>query len=159
MNYNYNYKTMNDQFKNEPLEKQPDLNKLYYITPCMKSEGVTHLIKLVLCTKNNRDAHIIIKGIIENEQEEINKQSTEGWTALMIACRNSNTDSSIETIKLLLECPNIDVNKQNNEGWTALMLACRYSNIYSNIETIKLLLENINTDINKQDNEGWTALM
>ena len=150
---------MNDQFKNEPLEKQPDLNKIYHTSPHSESAGLTYLMKLVLCTKNNIESLNIIKGILGNESSDINRQNTKGWTALMIACRNSNTNSNMETIKLLLEHSDIDINKQNNEGWTALMLACRYSNTDSNMETIKLLLEHSDIDINKQNNGGWTALM
>ena len=77
----------------------------------------------------------------------------------MIACRYSNTESNLETVKLLLNCPNIDTNKQSNGGWTALMIACGYSNTDSNLETVKLLLNCPNIDINKQSNGGWTALM
>ena len=130
---------MNDQFKNEPLEKQPNPTKKYCISPYSKSRGLTHLMKLVLCTKNNIESLNIIKGILGNESSDIDRQNTKECTALMIACRNSNTVSNIETVKLLLEHPDIDVNKQNKFGKTALMLTCRYSNRESNIETVKIL--------------------
>jgi hypothetical protein len=68
---------------------------------------------------------------------DINLQKNDGWTALMLAARYSNTDSNVETVKLLLD-NGADINLQKNDGWTALMLAARYSNI----ETVKLLLDN-----------------
>ena len=159
MKYNYYYRTMNNQFKNEPLEEKPDINKSYYISKCTKSKDLTHLMKLVLCTRNNEKAFNIIKSITKDKSDEINKQNTKGCTTLILACRNSNTESNIETVKLLLEDPNIDINIHNNDGYTALMVACRNSNTDSNIETVKLLLENPKINVNKQTNNGWTALM
>ena len=150
---------MNNQFRNETLEEKPDLNKSYLMSSYIMSKGFTHLMKLVLSVYYNSNALNIIKSIIKDEPEEINKQNTEKWTALMLACRNCNTVSSIGTIKLLLKSPNIDVNKQDNDGWTALMMSCGYSNTYSNIEAVKLLLDHPDIDINKQDNKGRTALM
>ena len=76
-----------------------------------------------------------------------------------MACRYSNTESNIETVKLSLEHPNININIHNNNGRTALMLACGVSNTDSSMETVKLLLEDPNIDVNKQDKEGYTALM
>ena len=117
---------MHYQFINKTLEELPDPNKLYYISPILQSSGLTHLMKLVLCTAINKKAINIIKEIIKNEPEEINKQNTRGWTALMIACRNSYMESSIETIKLLLENPLTDANKQDKNGCTALMITFKY---------------------------------
>ncbi len=73
-----------------------------------------------------------------------------------MAARNSNTDSTFETVKLLVD-KDADLNIQNNEGWTALHMATRYSNTESTFETVKLLVEK-GADLNIKEEEGWTAL-
>jgi len=150
---------MENQFVDEPLDQKPDINREYYISPYTKSKGLTHLMKLVLCAKNNDECLEMIKKIVNNDPKEVGEYCAEGWTSLMIACRNGN----IEIVKLLLDRSDIDINinKQHNEGRTALMLACRYGNINSNsnLKTVKLLSSHPGIDVNKQDNSGWTALM
>ena len=42
---------MEIQFANEPLDKKPNLYKLYNCSPNTKSTGFTHLMKLVLHRK------------------------------------------------------------------------------------------------------------
>ncbi len=75
----------------------------------------------------------------------------------MLACRDSNTYSTNETVELLLKAgANIDLQK--NDGWTSLMMACRNSRTDSTNETVKLLISE-GADINLKDDEGWTALM
>ena len=59
----------------------------------------------------------------------------------MMAARNSNIDSSLETVRLLLG-KGANVNLADRNGWTALMLAAYNFAIYSDSETIGLLLEN-----------------
>ena len=147
---------MENQFVDEALEKTPDIDIEYYVSHDVKSKGLTHLMKLVLCAKNNDECFEMIKKIIKNNPEEINRQCTKGWTPLAIACRNNNTCSSIEVVRLLLDQSDIDINKQGYGGQTALIMACRNSN---NVETVKMLLSHPNIDVNKQDNFGWTALM
>ena len=62
-------------------------------------------------------------------------KNADGRTQLMTTCRYSNTNSNIETVKLLLDAgANIDL--QNSNGWTALMLACRYSNTHTMINIV-----------------------
>ena len=80
----------------------PNSNKSFQCSPVTKSKGFTLLMKLVLMT-NNTEAVKLIKKIITNNPEEINKQNEKGWSALMLASRFSNRDSNIETVKLLLE--------------------------------------------------------
>ena len=82
------------------------------------------------------------KGIEEllDEGIDINYRGDFGerknWTALMFACRFSNTTSSLDTVKLLLE-RGAYVNLKTNDGYTALMIAVRSSNIGSSLETVK----------------------
>ena len=56
-----------------------------------------------------------IKHILDKNPKEINKTNELGWTPLMLACINSNTVSTIETVELLLSFDNINVNSQNKE--------------------------------------------
>ena len=114
----------------------------------------TYLMKLIFLINDNPE--LIDK--IKEHKDDINKQNTQGWTALMIACRHSNKFFSIKIIRELINCgANMDV--QDSSGWTALMMACRYSNCDSNFETVKLLIES-GANIDMQDDEGWiTALV
>ena len=150
---------MENQFANEPLEKIPDAEISYHVLANIKSTGLTHLMKLVLCAKYGGRCIDMIKEKIKENPNIINEQCAEGWTPLIIACANSNTYSSIEIVKLLISYPNIDVNKQENSGGTPLMGAYTHSKTYSNIETIKLLLDHPNIDINKHNKKGQTVLM
>jgi ankyrin repeat protein len=58
----------------------------------------------------------------------------------MMASRNSNTDSSNETVKVLLE-HDANTDLVDTDGLTALMMASRNSNTDSSSETVKVLLE------------------
>ena len=141
---------MQTQFNNE----EPDYvnpNKIYMCSPLTKSYNFTFLMKLVLIPDyyTTTDFELAIK------TSNVNAQNKIGWTALMMACRNSNTVSSNNVVKLLLDSkadPNITSN------WTPLMLSSKYSNSESNIETIKLLLK-YNANINTQSEDGCTALI
>ncbi len=108
----------------------------------IKCGGFTELMYLVThYQKIDNYEEKIINWLYHNESK-INATNELGWTALMLACCNSNT----RVVKLLLDCfanPNI----QNNNLDTALILACKYINICSNIEIIELLA-NYNIDEN-----------
>lgn len=56
----------------------------------------------------------------------------------MFASKFGDTDSNIETVKLLLE-NGADINLKNNDGETALMIIFKYNNTRIYIEIIKLL--------------------
>ncbi len=74
----------------------------------------------------------------------------------MFASRNSNTDSNIETVKLLIEAA-ANLNLQEKDGWTALMMAIENSDTDSNVETFKLLIE-AGADLNLQSKHNNDAL-
>ena len=88
---------------------------------------------------------------------DVNAKNSKRWTALMLACRNCNGDSSMECVRELLKA-GADVNLQSNKGWTALMMASRYCNGDSSMECVRELLKS-GVDVNRQDDDGWTALM
>ncbi|AFX93067.1 putative ankyrin repeat protein [Megavirus courdo11] len=117
-------------------------NMEYECCPGIKCGGFTELMYLVThCQKIDNYEEKIINWLYHNESK-INATNELGWTALMLACCNSNT----RIVKLLLDCF-ADPNIQNNNLDTALILACKYINICSNIEIIELLA-NYNIDEN-----------
>lgn len=92
-----------NSFISEPIETIPDPNKLYYCSVLTQARNFTYLMKLVLLTKHNKDAFCILSEYIKNNKYEVNTQNSERWTALTLACRNLNTDSTMDTVKLLLD--------------------------------------------------------
>ena len=133
-----------------------NINAEYEISKNTKSKNL-NLLQLLILSSNKESTREFIKNNINLFKDDINYQNEKGWTALMMACRNSNTYSNNEIVKLLLE-NGADINLKENDGLTALMVTCRYSNTDSNIETVKLLLEN-GADPNLKNNGGMTALM
>src|SRR5580692_57430 len=122
----------NNQFNNPEI----DPRKEYWYSPLTK--GFTKLMKLVLMGDKYLDE--IKKELLINPST-INIKNTEGWTALIISAKNTNTKSSNKIIKLLLE-NKANINDKNYYGYTSLMMASSYSNAYSSNETVKILLEN-----------------
>ena len=133
----------------------PNPNIEYKCFSNITSKGFKYIHKLVLSTRKNPDAINILRKYLNSHPENINVKNTDGWTPLMLACCNSNTNSTEETVQLLLEHPNIYVNTKINIGWTSLIVACHYCTE----ESIKLLLEHPKIDVNATDNFGATALI
>ncbi|AZL89598.1 purine phosphorylase,ankyrin repeat protein [Megavirus baoshan] len=154
----------------------------YRCCPDIKCKGFTELMYLVThYQKIDNYEEKIINWLYHNEYK-INATNELGWSALMLACCNSN----IKIIKLLLDFF-ADPNIQNNNLDTALILACQNININDNVKTIELLLKynidennyiylvqkafrtyDINllnlvsspkTDLNKQNIKGETAFI
>lgn len=132
----------------------PDLSNEYYIAPNLETKGFTRLMKCVLLS--NKYPHLL-NHIISTDVSTINDVTENGWSALMIASRNSRTISTEKTVELLIESKS-NVNIQDKDGWTALMIASKNSNIESTEKTVELLIES-KSNVNIQDNDGWTALM
>lgn len=103
---------MDTQFNNLEI---PDTDTEYYYTNSSKAKGFTHLMSLVF-VENNTEAIEIIKHILKTSPDELNKQNSKGFTALMLACLYTNADA----IKLLLDA-GCDTNLSDNCGNTALM--------------------------------------
>ena len=94
-----------------------------------------------------------------DEGADPNKLSEDGRLPLAVAVRNSNTTSSLETVKLLLDRgADPDLKEIGNNGFTALIIASRYSNTDSSLETVKLLLER-KAKVDLRNNTGNTALI
>lgn len=135
------FKSIISKFTPDPIFKGYDINTEYPCSPMTLSKNFTKLMYLII---NLVDIEIIINYILQHPNE-INKKNEKGWTALMIACRNSNIYGN-DIVDILLG-NNADPNLCNNKSWTALTLACVHSGYDSNCDTVKLLLEN-NADIN-----------
>ena len=71
------------------------------------STGFTPLMTLVMSTRQNQQ----LLNHLHDVMGDINQKNTEGWTALMYASRNSNTDSTEETVKMLIDA-GADLNLQ-----------------------------------------------
>jgi ankyrin repeat protein len=136
----------------ELLLKSYDVNNEYVCSPLLKCKGFSILMFIVTNTRKYPELNVLIP----KYKHIINEKNDEGWTALMIACRNSHDSSSNDTVKILLEC-DADVNMQEKDGWTALMLAAQNSNASSNNDTVLLLLT-YGADVNKLSNKSESAL-
>jgi ankyrin repeat protein len=141
--------SVKSQFSSDLTLPNPDTE--YYCSKLTKCKGWTLLHKLVFFPDLLQDY------LSRNPRVDINVKNIKRWSPLALACRNSNTDSNVETVKLLLD-NGADVNSKQDDGWTPLTLACRYSNTDSNVQTVKLLLDN-GADVNLKNNVGWTPLM
>ena len=135
------------------IEINPD--DYYSCSPLVGSTGFTSLMYLVKNTREHPEYLEQIKYILDNNIQELDRQYNLEWTALMIACRNSNTSSTYNTVKLLLEYhPDLNINRRDD---TVLDIAVAYSNLDSSIETVKLLLDH-GADVNKKNRHGYTIL-
>lgn len=110
-------------------------------------------MKIVLSTRK----HPNYLNEIHTYSKTINHTNEKGMTALILACSNSNTCSTFETVKELIK-NGADLNIQDNQGLTALMYSIKYLKSNSNIETVKELIKN-GTDLNIRDCYGNTVLM
>ena len=147
---------MNTQFDSEPIDREPDPNKEYSCSEYLVSAGFTYLMKIVLLTNKHPE---LIKEI-SKYKNIINNTNKEGWTALMLASRNSGTSnvSSIETVKELIK-EGADINtKGGRDNWFTLMLACKNSGTSSSVETVRELIK-AGADVNLVGDDGWTCLM
>ena len=141
------------QFDNENINEKPDKKKVYKCSEFSEAKKFNMLMKIVLMTKKNPN----LIDQIKKKKSQINSENSEGWTPLMLACRNSYICSSEETVKELIKY-GADVNKKDKQGLTALMKACSYCGTDSRETIVKILLEN-GADVHIKDNRGWNALM
>ena len=94
---------------NNNLFEHYNYNTIYDCSPFTKCKYFNKLMYLII---NKTDFHVISNYLINN-LNEINQVNEYGWTALMIASRNSNTINNLKTVKLLLE-NGADINRQDN---------------------------------------------
>jgi hypothetical protein len=117
-----------------------------------KTTNLTHLMKLVLLTKEHPETLEIIRSYIAQNPEELEKRSSSGWTPLLLAVANSSNgdgSSSLDTVKLLLEC-GANVNSTSKDFPSALIVACRYAGTTSDLETVTTLCEHKNMNMHQK---------
>lgn len=112
----------------------------YNCSEVVFSKKFSHLQKCAINTNKFPFLNDYILKFLVDNPETINYQNEEGWTALMIAVRNSRTCSTEKTVEILLD-NFADPNLQSNDGLTALMIASINSNQSSSPHTVKLLLD------------------
>lgn len=128
-------------FLKEDVYSTPDLNQTYLINPmCVHANisGITQLMKLCLLTNNYPELHSYIREYIKQHPEELNKQTSNGFTALILAViyykelELYNLPSVIkqkwstrETIDILLEA-GADIYLQEHHGANVFRIACLY---------------------------------
>ena len=122
------------------------------------STGFDYIHKIVMSTRNHPEFLNILKEYLDKFPEKINCRNSKDWTALHLACQNSDQKSTNGTVEYLLNYPNIDVNLQNVDGNTALHMVCRYYNTDITEKMCELLLVQPGINVNLRDCRGQTAL-
>ena len=153
---------MKTQFDNLG-DNEIDPNTEYYVCSFYKSKRFTILMKhAIIGDCESIEKYLDTLKSIESSQlikQVINEKNEHGFTPLMLACRNVNTCSNIETIQILLN-NGADVNLQDNDGDTALMHSSgqepKLTSI--NVSVVKLLLQH-KTNPNLVDISGRTSLL
>lgn len=126
-------------------------NTSFPCSPTTQCKGFTPIMVDVLNGKINYN-HL--------EKYDINAQNEEGWTALMIACRNSAPSPKgwgLEKLVSALLARGADPNVQNKDGYTALMYASKHSNDTSTEKSVRTLLS-YGADPNIETPNKTTAL-
>jgi len=155
---------LTSQFNGEYLYDPPNPNKGYKSYCIIESKGWTLLMKWVVQTKKYPQLNDKIKHLIRSNKNIINVQNENGWSALILASRHSNTFSTEKTVKILID-GGANAEFCTCYGKSALVFASMYSNIYSTEKTVKLLIDggaNVNLRMPHGGNmpEQWkTALM
>ena len=128
------------------IKQEYSMYEIITMTPGMAEE-----VLIDEMSKTNPDKELIKNLIQHSWLEDVNVQSKNGSTALILASEWGHT----EIVRMLLERPEIDVNLQNSGGSTALMKALWYGRT----EIVRTLLKRPEIDVNLQNERGMTALM
>lgn len=104
-------------------------------------------------TSSNED---IVKMLID-AGADLNIQTRDGWTALMLSAERSKKTSTENTVKMLIDA-GANLNIQNRDGLTSLMGSSKNSNTTSTENTVKMLID-AGAELNLQDRLGINALI
>ena len=143
---------------------QDELSKKLQNFPIMSSTVTLNILQLI-ARLGKQWASPLITCILDRGVDidgvsvrvDIDSPNGDGWTALMLATRYSNNDSSLETVEALIRAK-AKLDLQTKDGWTALMLASRHSNTNSSLETVETLIR-AKANLDLQTKNGSTALM
>jgi hypothetical protein len=148
---------------------QPDAIATYACSQYTTASGFTYLMTLVLSGRNEKgqlarqEEFDALLASPEKSHIACRQVNSEGWTVLMLAVRNSGTDSTEETVARLLahESSGEVARMQENDGWTALMMSARYVDIGSTSATLTQLLihESSGEVARMREKNGFTALI
>jgi ankyrin repeat protein len=111
---------------------------------------------LMISSQNSRNNEQLVQQII-NAGANLNKQNKEGSTALIIACRVSDYQSSEKTVEMLINA-GADLNIQNRYLCTALNVTC-YNYLDKSSERTAEILIKAKADTTIRDYNGYTPLM
>jgi ankyrin repeat protein len=110
-----------------------------------------NIFEAVQVGNNQRIIELLDSGI------NVNIRYKNGSTPLMFAIQQSNSSSSLETVKLLLD-RGADINAKNNSGNNVLSFLVQYANTPESLNLLKSFLEK-GVNINEKNNVGITPLM
>ena len=151
--YYHNIFMDNDELKHLLID---DIDRNYLMVYNKTANKLNHLQKCVLLTNQYPFINNYIQKYLNLYPDIIDYQNSIGYTALMIACLNCKTLSSVETIKILLD-NSASLNIKDNNGNTALILSIFKNNNLNSEEAIMYLLEK-NANVNLKNKYGCTAL-
>lgn len=126
---------------------------IYKCCPDIRCRGFTDSMRLVLSTRKYPGLLNQLKDILNDHIADTNEY---GWTLLHLACCNSATASTIETVQLLLSS-GININAQTTSGDTALHYVISHASVTSDTNVIRLLVDS-NADVNIKNKYEQTAL-
>lgn len=115
----------------------------FYCEPKLRSTNFNMIMILVLSAKkegNYEKLELLLQSKIYN----VNHLNEKGWSALDLACCNSNTFSSTEIVKLLLEQESIEESLKKYETGFLSYLIYYYNNGRVTKETVEIILNRIN---------------
>jgi ankyrin repeat protein len=148
---------------------RPDPTSLFKCSITREATKFTYLMALVMSGRDAltqalaRQAELDILLASPDSVSICMQTNSEGWTALMLAARNSNGDSTEATVAQLLahESSGQVARMQSTLGFTALMLAATHSNARSTPATVAQLLahESSGQVARMQNKFGVTALI
>ena len=131
-----------------------DIRTEYLNSPLSKCAGWTRLMCLAMCRSRIDEFAALLS---QSTAAEINAQNDFGFTALILATRNSRFDSHDKVVSLLIRA-GAKLDLQTKLGPTAVHVAARYSRERSQDSTLQLLLQ-AGANVNARTNKGWSPLM
>ncbi|KAL4171682.1 hypothetical protein KRP22_009772 [Phytophthora ramorum] len=105
---------------------------------------------------STQKGHLAVMHYLLEHGAEVDKQDTNGMTALMYHCGWSE-NVSLDVVKFLVTDMKADVDAVDREGRTSLMYLCESQNV--SLDVLKLLVTDMKADVDAVDNGGKTPLV